>query len=55
MLITYTLESKPYIEGGIGIGNISKVFRIDLTKRFSYTNIPAVSELGVRVRMKFDF
>ena len=28
---TFTLTKQPYIEGGIGIGNIFKIFRIDLT------------------------
>lgn len=53
--ITYTLESKPYVEGSVAIANIFKFFRIDLVKRFTYTNHPNISELGLRARFKFDF
>ena len=53
--ITYTLGKIPYIEGSIGIGNIFKLFRVDLVKRFTYLNNPDVSSLGVRVRFRFDF
>ncbi len=31
-----TLNSKPYIEAGVGIENIFKVFRVDLIKRLTY-------------------
>jgi len=53
--LTYSLESKPYVEGGVGIGNIFRFLRIDLVKRFSYTHNPRVSEIGIRFKMKFDF
>ena len=53
--LTYSLEQIPYVEGGIGIGNIFKFFRIDLIKRFTYIHNPKVSDLGIRLRMKFDF
>ena len=53
--ITYTLGKIPYIEGSIGIGNIFKFFRIDLVKRFTYLNNPNVSNIGVRMRFRFDF
>ena len=53
--ITYTLGKIPYIEGSIGIGNIFKLFRVDLVKRFTYLNNPNVSSLGIRVRFRFDF
>jgi hypothetical protein len=52
---TFTLHSGPYIEGSIGIGNIFKLVRIDLVKRFTYLQNPQVSPLGVRMLIKFDF
>jgi hypothetical protein len=52
--LTYTLEKKPYIEAGIGVSNILRVFRVDLVKRFTYLNNPNVSDLGVRVIFRFD-
>ncbi|HVS93842.1 MAG TPA: DUF5686 family protein [Mucilaginibacter sp.] len=53
--ITYTLGKQPYMEGGIGIGNIFKIFRIDLVERFNYLNNPNVSRLGIRGSAWFDF
>lgn len=53
--ISYTLESKPYIEAGIGIGNIFKVLRVDLVRRFSYLDHPGVSKYGVRVMAQVFF
>ena len=52
--LTYTLDKKPYIEAGIGVSNIFRVFRIDLVKRFTYLNNPNVSDLGVRIIFRFD-
>jgi hypothetical protein len=53
--LTYSLEKAPYIEGSIGIGNIFKLFRVDLVKRFTYLDHPNISSLGLRMRFKFDF
>lgn len=53
--ITSSLSEKPYIEGSVAITNIFKFFRVDMVKRFTYTNNPNISTLGVRVRFKFDF
>ena len=53
--LTYSMAKAPYIEGSIGIGNIFKLFRVDLVKRFSYLNHPHVSDIGLRMRFKFDF
>jgi len=53
--VTYTLGKTPYIEGSVGIGNIFKVFRLDLVKRFTYLNNPNVSSIGLRMRFRFDF
>jgi hypothetical protein len=52
---TYGLGKTPYIEGSVGIGNIFKIFRIDLVKRFTYLNNPNISTLGLRMRFRFDF
>jgi hypothetical protein len=55
VFITNSLNNGPYMEGSVGVGNIFKVLRVDLVKRFSYLDNPAVSEWGVRARFKFDF
>ncbi len=52
--LTYSLQKRPYIEAGIGVSNIFKIFRIDLIKRFTYINNPNISEIGVRVQFRFD-
>lgn len=53
--ITHTLERQPYVEGSVGIANIFKIVRVDLVRRFTYTDLPNVSKLGVRVRVKMEF
>lgn len=52
---TFSLESEPYMEGSVGIGNIFKFFRVDLVRRFNYLDNPNVSKSGIRFRFKFDF
>ncbi len=52
---TYSLSEKPYMEGSVGLGNIFKVLRVDLVKRFNYLDHPEVSEWGIRARVKLDF
>jgi len=52
---TYSLSKVPYIEGSFGIGNIFKIFRVDLVKRFTYLDNPNVAKIGLRMRFKFDF
>jgi hypothetical protein len=52
---TFSLESKPYVEGSVGITNIFKLIRVDLVKRFNYLDHPYVASLGIRFRFKFDF
>ncbi|WP_419700264.1 DUF5686 family protein [Mucilaginibacter sp. NFX135] len=49
---TFALGDTPYIEGGVGIGNIFKFLRIDVIKRFNYLDHPAVSPYGVK--LSFD-
>lgn len=52
---TFTLNDGPYVEGSVGIGNIFKLLRLDLVKRFTYLDHPDVSEWGIRGRVRFDF
>ena len=52
---TFILGREPYMEGSVGIGNIFKVLRVDVVKRFNYLDNPEVSEYGIRARVKFDF
>ena len=52
---TYSLGSTPYMEGSVGIGNIFKLIRVDLVKRFTYLDHPGAPEWGVRTLVKFDF
>jgi len=52
--LTYTLTSRPYIEAGVGLSNIFRIFRVDFIKRFSYTDNPNVDETGFRVQFRLD-
>jgi hypothetical protein len=49
---------KPYIEAGMGIENILKLFRIEATWRLSYRNseqLPDVMNFGLRAMMQLTF
>ena len=52
---TYTLSKRPYTEGSLGIGNIFKIFRVDLVERFDYLDHPNTSKFGIRAAALFDF
>jgi hypothetical protein len=52
---TYYFGDIPYVEGSIGIGNIFKILRLDLVKRFTYLDHPNVDEIGIRFKFKLDF
>jgi len=52
--LTYTLTGKPYIEAGVGLSNIFRIFRVDFIKRFSYTDNPNVDDNGFRVQFRLD-
>lgn len=52
---TYALGHTPYLEAGAGIGNIFKVFRFDLIRRFNYLDHPDVSKYGIKFSFGFDF
>lgn len=53
-LLTYGLNGKPYIEAGVGVSNIFRIFRVDFVKRFTYLDNPYVSETGFLFQFKFD-
>ncbi|HUX94778.1 MAG TPA: DUF5686 family protein [Bacteroidales bacterium] len=52
--LTYALVNKPYIEAGVGLSNIFRIFRVDLIQRFTYTNNPKVDDTGFRVQFRLD-
>ncbi|HEY0176378.1 MAG TPA: carboxypeptidase-like regulatory domain-containing protein, partial [Pedobacter sp.] len=52
---TYSLGKTPYIESGVGVGNIFKVIRLDMVRRFNYLDNPGVSKYGLRARVQFEF
>jgi hypothetical protein len=52
--LTYTLDKQPYVEAGIGVSNIFKIFRVDFVKRFSYLNNPYITRSGFLIQFRFD-
>ncbi|MDR3696788.1 DUF5686 family protein [Mucilaginibacter sp.] len=46
--LTFSLGNTPYIEAGVGIGNIFKLIRVDLIRRFNYLDHPNVGAYGLR-------
>jgi hypothetical protein len=52
--LTYTFENQPYVEAGIGVSNILKIFRVDLVRRFTYRNNPYITGTGFLVQFRFD-
>ncbi len=62
--INYTLEGKPYVETGFGIGNILRVLRVDAVWRLTHLDqqnsdeIPSMFNkkgFGLRFRFKVEF
>lgn len=53
--LTYSLNNTPYIEGSVGVGNIFKIFRVDLVRRFTWLDNPTISKYGLRMRFRLDF
>ncbi|MFD2873471.1 DUF5686 family protein [Mucilaginibacter ximonensis] len=51
---TYALGNTPYMEMGVGIGNIFKLLRIDGIERFNYLDHPGVSKYGAKLTLKID-
>ncbi|WP_299513861.1 DUF5686 and carboxypeptidase-like regulatory domain-containing protein [Mucilaginibacter sp.] len=52
---TYSLGNIPYIEAGVGIGNIFKLIRIDVIRRFNYLDHPGITPYGLRFSFSPDF
>ncbi|HNQ11951.1 MAG TPA: DUF5686 family protein [Bacteroidia bacterium] len=46
---------KPYVEAGVGIENILKIFRLDYVWRLSYLNHPDISRSGLRFSLQLTF
>ncbi|MDB5029865.1 DUF5686 family protein [Mucilaginibacter sp.] len=51
---TYALGNTPYVEAGAGIGNIFKLLRVDLIKRFNYLDHPGISPYSIKLSFNFD-
>lgn len=47
--------TSPYAEGGVGIENIFKIFRVDALWRFTQLDNPNVAKFGIRVKVQFQF
>jgi hypothetical protein len=52
---TYSLNTGPYQEGSIGIGNIFKVLRLDYVRRLSYLDHPNIAKSGIRALVLLQF
>lgn len=52
---TFSLSNGAYMEGSIGIGNIFKVLRVDMIRRFTYLDNPGAPKWGAKASIKFDF
>ena len=53
--VSFPLGDTPFIEGSLGLGNILKVFRLDIVERFNYLDNPNVYRFGVRFSFTPDF
>jgi hypothetical protein len=53
--LTYTLEGKPYVEVGIGVGNIFKVLRVEFVRRLTYLDHPGIAKTGIRFGAQMQF
>jgi len=45
----------PYAEGGVGVENIFKIFRIDAIWRFTHLDKPDIATFGLRLKIQFQF
>jgi hypothetical protein len=52
---TYALGNTPYVEAGVGIGNIFKLLRVDLVKRFNYLDHPGTSAYSIKFSLRPHF
>ncbi len=53
--LTYPMSKQPYMELGFGVGNIFKVFRVDVTRRLNYLDNANTSKWRVQGEIIFDF
>ncbi|MFN8155454.1 MAG: DUF5686 family protein [Bacteroidia bacterium] len=51
----YSLNKKPYVEAGVGVENIFKIFRVDFLWRLSYLENPNISRFGFRGSFQITF
>jgi hypothetical protein len=49
------LGVKPYMEAGVGVENILKLFRVEATWRLAYRKNPDIQNFGLRVMMQLTF
>lgn len=52
---SYAFEGKPYMEVGVGLDNILKLFRLSYVWRLSYKNHADVPHHGLRFALHLDF
>ncbi|MEO6549755.1 MAG: DUF5686 family protein [Ferruginibacter sp.] len=52
---TFALNKEPYIEMSVGIANIFRLLRVDLVRRLTYLDNPAIATWGIRTKVRFDF
>ncbi len=52
---SYKLGNRPYMEAGVGIENVFKVFRFDYTWRLTYRDMPDIDRSGLRITARLNF
>lgn len=52
---TFVLGRQPHAEASLGVGNIFKVFRLDVVRRLTYLDHPNVAAWGLSGRFKVNF
>lgn len=52
---SYLMNQGPYMEAGVGIENILKIFRVDYVRRINYLNHRGIDKNGVQVTARFKF
>lgn len=54
-VVYQSMGKKPYMEIGVGIDNILKLFRIDYVWRLTYRDTPGTDRHGIRFSLHFSF
>lgn len=52
---SYIMGRDPYLEGGVGVENILKFFRLDYVWRMTYLDNPGIDKHGLRFSFVFKF